>query len=480
MPLPVKAERQAMKQFMKKAIILPVIFIVALLMVVIIIKIKPAIEYELLQFPTRTVEVITARALPFRARVMAYGHVEPAVLLKARTEISGKISYIHPDLKKGASLAKGTVVLRIEPTTFKFSLDQSKAGLTRSQSSLKQLEIEESSARRTLEISRKNFEIGQKELARFRILWDKRVITRSTMDAEEQKVLQLSQQLEELEGKLATYASRKAATRAEIKKSKTQLAQSQDTLGRTEISLPFDARIGTVSVEKGEFVAVSNLLFEALGTQAVEINAHIPIGQFSSLIAGLSKNTVNLQRPEDLQRAFSQMQLGANVSLVGNDNGLAKWSGEFLRIGESIDPTRDTISLVVAVNNPYGDIIPGKRPPLLKGMYVAVEFYAPAREMIILPRKAIHQGRVYVASPDNKLQIRPVNILYKQGQLVVIDGGIDEGESIIITDVIPVIEGLPLNPLPASDDEKQLAKDALGDFSQDGFDQDDLKEGASE
>lgn len=454
-----------MKQFMRKAVILPLIFTTALLLVIVIVKIKPAIEFEELQFPTRTVSVITARKIPFRARATAYGHVEPTVLLKARTEISGKISYIHPDLKKGASLAKGTVVLRIEPTTFEFSLDQSKAGLTSSQSSLKQLEIEEKSTRRSLDIARKNLELGQKEVGRFRILWDKRVITRSTMDGQEQKVLLLQQQVEELKGKLATYASRKAATKAQIKKSKTQLAQSQDTLGRTEIILPFDARIGTVSVEKGEFVAVSNLLFEALGTQAVEIDAQITMNQFSPLIAGLGRETVNLQKPEDLQRIFTQMQLGADVSLVGDTTNFAKWQGELLRLGESIDPTRNTLSLVVAVNNPYQDIIPGKRPPLLKGMYVAVEFYAPAREMLVLPRKAVNQGRVYVATANNKLEIRPVNILYKQGQLVVIDGGVKDGERVIITDVIPVIEGLPLNPLWAEDYEKQLAIDALGNFA---------------
>ena len=458
-----------MEKFMKKAVILPLIFIIALVIVILAVKSRPDIDYKELQFPTKTVEVITVKKLPFRARATAYGNVEPAVLLKAKTEISGKIIYIHPDLKKGASLSKGTVVLRIEPTTFEFTRDQSKAGLTSSQSSLKQLEIEEASSKRSLEIARKNLNIGQKELERFQVLWEKRIITRSKMDAEEQKVLQLSQQVEELEGRIATFASRKAATAAQIKKSKTQLAQSQDTLGRTEISLPFDARIGTVSVEKGEFVSISNLLFEALGTQAIEINAQLPVSQFSSLVAGLGKVAVNLQKPEDLQAAFSQMQIGATVRLVGDQQNIAKWQGELLRIGESIDPTRNTISLAVAVNNPYENIIPGRRPPLLKGMYVAVEFYAPARDMLVLPRKALHQGRVYVATADNKLQIRPVNIIHKQGQLVVIGGGIDEGEKIIITDVIPVIEGLPLNPLQANEYEKQLAIDALGSFMKDSI-----------
>ncbi len=63
------------------------------------------------------------------ARALAFGNVEPAVILNTKSEVSGKISFMYPDLKKGASLPKDTVVLRIEPTTFEFSLTESQAAL---------------------------------------------------------------------------------------------------------------------------------------------------------------------------------------------------------------------------------------------------------------------------------------------------------------------------------------------------------------
>lgn len=451
-----------MKKLFQKAFILPLILILAIGLVVFKVKNKPPIEHEERQFPTKTVEVITAKNLPFSPRAIAYGNVEPAVLLKTKSEVSGKISYIHPELKKGGSIAKGTVVLRIEPTTFKFSLDQSKAGLAGSKSSLKQLQTEEKSTARSLKISKENLRVGEKELARLRSILKKQLIARSTVDNEEQKVLQLRQQVEDLQGKLSSYSSRKSATKAQIKQSKTQLAQSKDTLGRTAIKMPFDARIGIVSVEKGEFTATGNVLFEALGTQAVEINAQLPTRQFRPLLIGLSRHDVNLQNPKGLQSAVAKLRLQANVSLVGYEDAIADWQGELLRIGEAIDPTRDTISLVVAVNNPYEGVIPGKRPPLLKGMYTAVEFVAPTQEVLVLPRKAIHQGRVYVAKADNTLEIREVNVLHKQGELVIVDRGIKTGEKIIITDVIPVIEGLPLKLIHATAYEEQLAQAAIG------------------
>jgi multidrug efflux pump subunit AcrA (membrane-fusion protein) len=452
----------------KKAFILPLIVVVTLAMVILIVKTRPPAEHELLQYPTKTVEVIVARKLPFRSRVIAYGNVEPAILLKSRTEISGKISYVHPSLKKGASLAKDTVVLRIEPTTFEFSLEQSTAALAGSKSALRQLEVEEASTRRSLEIAELNLLTGQKELDRLLGIWEKRLIARTVVDAEQQKMLLLKQQVEDLQGRIESYASRKAATRAQIQQSRTQLDQSKDTLGRTEIRLPFDARIGTVSVEKGEYAAVGTVLFEALGTQAVEVNATLPVGQFYPLIRSLGLSALDLQNPEGLQSIISRMQLDAVVSLVGYESISATWQGELLRIGESIDPDRDTINLVVVVNNPYYGVIPGKRPPLLKGMYAAVEIIAPARDTLVLPRKAIHQGRVYVATENDsgtghRLEIRRVNIVNTQGPLVVIGDGVAEGEKIIVTDVVPVLDGLPLALVSATAYANELAEEALGE-----------------
>jgi multidrug efflux pump subunit AcrA (membrane-fusion protein) len=450
-----------MKRFLQKAFILPIIIALAVGLVVLKVKTKPSIEHEVRTFPRKTVEVITAKNIPFSPRAIAYGHVEPAVLLKSKAEVSGKIVYIHPELKKGGSIAKDTVVLRIEPTTFEFSLNESKAGLVGSQSSLKQLQTEEKSTQRSLKIAQKNLAVGEKELQRLKKVWDKRLISRSTLDAEEQKVLQLRQQVEDLQGKLASYSSRKSATQAQITQSKTQLAKSQDTLGRTDIKMPFDARIGAVFIEKGEFTAIGNTLFEASGTDAVEINAQLATRQFRPLLMGLGEHIFNLQQPDSLQAAVAQLHLQARISLVRYEDNTALWEGALLRIGESIDPTRDTISLVVAVDKPYEGVIPGKRPPLLKGMYAAVEFIAPAKEALVLPRKAIHQGRVYIAKANNQLEIRKVTIRYKQGELVVLDHGVKAGEKVIIGDVIPVIEGLPLKVIQAHQYEKQLAAMAL-------------------
>ncbi|NOQ81211.1 MAG: HlyD family secretion protein [Methylophaga sp.] len=459
-----------MKKFFQRFFTLPLIFISAIIIVVVLVKTKAPIEHKEATYPVKAVEIINVTKLPFRVRATAFGHVEPSVIINAKSEVSGKISYIHPDLKQGASIAKGTVVLRIEPTTFEISLNQSKAGLAGSQSSLAQLDAEQYSTKQAYAIAKEKLTVELDELARLQALWDKRLIARSTLDAEQKNVLSLEQSLQDIEGKLASFDSRRAAIKAQIKQSESQVDQSQDTIARTEVIMPIDARVGAVSVEKDEFTPAGSILFEALGVDAVEINAQLPVQQFRPLVsAGLvssNPSSISLQNPENLQSALSNMKLETQVRLVGDLDNSTVWQGKLIRLSESVDPTRDTLGLVIAVEKPYEGIIPGVRPPLLKGMYTSVELFSPAKPTLVIPRKAVHQGRVYIATIENTLEIRPIEVLFSQGELLVIaeqngNIGIKEGEQLIISDVVPVMEGMPLKPIIASDYQQQLEHDAL-------------------
>ncbi|MEE9447886.1 MAG: hypothetical protein V3V09_07975 [Arenicellales bacterium] len=465
-----------MKKIFQKAFILPLIIAISVVLVVAKVKSKPPVEHAQVGYPIKAVEVINAKALPFRARATAYGNVEPSVVVNAKAEVAGKIVYVHPDLEKGASLAEGTVVLRIEPTSFEISLDQSRAGLQGSESALVQLETEEKSTRSALNIARANLKVGQEELARTQVLFDKKLVARSSLDKEAQKVLSLRQQVQDIEGKLASFDSRKAATIAQISQSQGQVAQSQDTLGRTAVSMPFDARVGAVSVEAGEFVGVGAPLFTALGIKAVKIDAQLPVQQFRPLVAGASSAkaetmgqsmpaAINLNTPTEFQQGMDDLALEVKVRLIGESDRSIFWQGELIRISESVDPIRNTLALVVEVDNPYAEIIPGKKPPLLRGMSVEAEFFAPVQTAMVLPKKAVHQGRVYVVDADNKLSIEAINIRYTQGDLIVLETDSAEqlaGKAIIISDVIPVIEGMPLKPSVSDTAALELAEKALG------------------
>ena len=438
-----------MKAFFQKPLVFFAVVALAVLIVMLMVRNKAPVERQSAELAPKQVDVIDVVTQKIHPMTTAYGSVEHSVALQNRAEVSGKISYMHPDLKSGGSLSAGTLVLRIDPEDVEVSLKQSEADLKSNLSSLQQLDEEEKTSRRSLRLAQDNLNVGRKELQRIQELWEKRLIARSVLDAEKQNLLQLQQSVSDLQGQLNTYVSRRASAQAQIERASQQVRSQQTNLGRTELYMPFDARIGTVPVEKGEYVSTGTALFEALATDRVEITAQLPIQQMAKLVSGANLSTAKMGE------ALQQLGLKAKVSLVGGQEQ-AVWQAEVVRFSESIDPVRRTLGIVVAVDNPYEKIIPGKRPPLIKGMYTAVDLYAPAIDALIIPRKAIHEGRVYLVGKDQKLEIRAIEVLFTQGDFALISKGLTEGDKVIVNDLIPVIKGMPLAPVTEPRYQKEL------------------------
>ncbi len=444
----------------------PTLFIVIGLAVVIafvLIKSKNPLQHTPAKMPEKPVDVIHAQTIPFRIHFTGYGNVEPANVLHSIAQLSGTISYIHPKLKSGETIEAGTSVVRIDADDYALSLRQTEADLQYSRSSLNELNEEEKTTQRSLELAKKNLQFGEAEYSRIKDIYSQKLISKSALGAEEQQVISLRQQVEELQGKMNGFKSRRQSVSAQIVRAEQEVRNRETILGRTEIVLPFHARIGTVDIDRGEFVSTGSLLFEAIDLKSVEIKAQLPTDSMRDLVshlAGTPTDFEKLIRPGG--NINDSLKLSASVRLVNNMPG-AIWEASVLRISESIDVTRQTLGIVVGVDDPYKKIIPGKRPPLVKGMFTAIDLYAPARPAMVIPRKSLHQGRVYLAGGDDKLEIRSVETQMIQGDMVLISKGIEEGERVIITDLFPVIEGMPLQVNVASDYQQAMKKDAAGD-----------------
>ena len=379
---------------------------VAAAIAVVLVNSRVPLEHVAVEMPRRAVEALVVREIDFRSRITAYGNVEPAITLDSMAEVSGKISYVHPNLKSGETIPAGTLVVSIEAEDYELSLQQTREDLKASRSALAELEAEVKSTRRSLELARENLVVGEAELARIRDVYRQQLIAKSTLDAEEQKVIQLRQQVEDLQGRIDSQASRRQSIEAQIARAEQEVQNRATILGRTGTTLPFDARIGSVSIDENEFVTVGSPLFEAIDLRGVEISAQLPLVSMRQLISHLEDREVALQQfVQTGGRINESLGLSARVRLV---NGMpeAVWDARVLRISEAIDETRQTLGVVVGVDDPYEKIIPGRRPPLLKGMYTAVDLFAPQRSALVIPRRALHEGRVYLADADDRLEIR--------------------------------------------------------------------------
>jgi RND family efflux transporter MFP subunit len=236
---------------------------------------------------------------------------------------------------------------------------------------------------------------------------------------------------------------------ANLALNQAQLEEARLDLDRTVIRLPFDARIAEVLAETAQFVSAGQKLAVADSIDVAEVSAQIALNQIRPLIQqGADLTSLSA---EQLSQLPGEMGFTAEVRLVAGDF-TATWEARFDRISDTVDPQTRTLGLVVAVDEPYRKTIPGRRPPLTKNMYVEVEVRgARQANRIAVPRVAVHRGVegghvVYLAGSDGRLAFRPVTLGSAQSDFVIVEQGLEGGERVVASDLIPAIEGMLLAP----------------------------------
>jgi len=287
-----------------------------------------------------------------------------------------------------------------------------------------------------------------------------RVASAAAVDTEERNLLSRQQSIQSLRNILNLLPAEKQKLDAQLASARIRISHARRDLERTTITLPFDARIAEVNVEKAQFAKSAQTLVIADSIDISEISAQLPIDKMFQLldparIAGVT--------PE---RAMGEIEniLGLTpIIRLKSGAMVSRWQGRVARIADRIDPRTRTIGVIVAVDNPYAIAAGDARPPLAKNMYVEVELRGrPRLGQIVVPRSAIHEGKAFVVSTDNRLQIRTVKLRLSLGSVAVIESGLKAGERIVISDLIPAIDGMLLDPAPDPAARARLIAQAAG------------------
>ncbi|MGF1620644.1 MAG: efflux RND transporter periplasmic adaptor subunit [Rhodomicrobiaceae bacterium] len=397
---------------------------------------------------SRSVRVITAQETDFVPRLRGYGVVSPARTWNAVAQVAGRVGYVHPDYKRGAILPQGAEIVRIAPEDYQIAIQQAEANIRSAEARLAELKSQEDNARQSLEIEKSSLALNQDDLERKKTLLSRGTIAQSAVDAEQRALLTQQARVQELENTLRLVPSQRNAQQQQIEVNNAQLESARLNLERTSVRLPFDARIAEASVEETQYVGVGASLGTADGIEAAEVNVQIPLGQFrsfSNLVAGGRVDTPPIISREGFREIIDRFGLKATILLRFDDFTLS-WEGDVVRISDTVDPRTRTIGAIVEVDKPYERASPGERPPLVKGMFVEAELRAnPLSGRIVIPRSAVHDGKIYIAGSDGRLEIRLVTTRIVQGDIAVIEEGLKAGERVVVSDLSPAIPNMLLD-----------------------------------
>jgi hypothetical protein len=95
-------------------------------------------------------------------------------------------------------------------------------------------------------------------------------------------------------------------------------------------------------------------------------------------------------------------------------------------------------------------------------MYCEVELKGMPRKALPVPRSAVHGDLLYVVDGDGRLELRSVEVAWVQGNLAILEAGVEPGEKIVLSDVVPAIAGTQLLPQDDEQAVRRLELEALG------------------
>lgn len=424
---------------------------VGIVILVLAIKLKPDLPVKPAGDRARLVNIMPIELKSMAPIAIGFGKVKPKLEWKAIAEVSGKIVYRNPELEKGRILKAGTEVLRIDPLDYELKLAQAEADLSSSRTQLAKLNQEEKNLKGTVKIEKNRLTISQKELERKLNLKERGLTSQSDVDQQNQSYLSQQKLVQDMQNQLSLYPDERKVSQAQVKVNESKVAEAQRSLEKTSIKLPQDLRIAEVEIENNQVVNLQQTMIIAHGTKTMEVEAQLSIHDMQLIASSLPhfiNNDAGVSQP-DMSGIDSWIELSSG-SLT------ARWPAKVARISETVDATQATAGVILEIEQDYSKLTPNNIPPLVNGMFVTAELTGQENPSWVIPERALHGDKIYIMDADNKLDIRMVSVLYRRDNHVVIDGNLEQGEKLILNDLLPALEGMLLK----DNEEQVVAEDA--------------------
>jgi multidrug efflux pump subunit AcrA (membrane-fusion protein) len=408
---------------------------------------KPPARVEIAERAS-AVRVITAQTRAVTPSITGFGIVAPERTFEAIAEVGGRIDYVNPGLRDGQILAAGEVLFRLSPADFNLAIAQAKANIRAAEAKLAELDVSEQNQRNALEIEREALAVKTSDLERAEALFTAGTTAQGTRDVTRAAHLAQRQKVQGIESTLALFPTQRAVQTEQIAVYEASLATAELNMARSEIALPFAARVASHSIEVGQYLKPGQTAATLDGIARAEVDVQLSMESFRGLVRlGQSALPELLLEPSKMTQALHSLGLGAELGLrLGNE--VVTWPATVDRISDSINQQSGTVGIVVVVENAYDNTGQDSRPPLTKGMFVEVVLSSAPMQGVVLPRSALRDGMVFMADADNRLRSIPATPQLEQGEIAVFSDGVAEGSRIVLVPPVPVIVGQLLDPHP--------------------------------
>lgn len=354
---------------------------------------RPQLESQAIDTQIPLAQVIRIEPQVLKLNVYSQGFVTPRNEIDLVPEVAGQIIHLHPSLVAGGFFSAGDVLISIDPRDYNYAVTEALARIAE--------------AERTVITEEAQAEQAYTE-------WN------SLGEGAPTPLILRKPQLAEALAKLK-------AAQADLIKSRVQLS-------RCEWRAPFSGRVRNKNIGLGQYVQPGNKLARLYPIDVVEVRLPLATDQFANLDILLGRHN-------------SKHQQGPRVILTAEFSGASQhWEGRILRAEGALDEQTGLLHAVAEVRDPYAE--KDDQAPLMPGLFVKAEIEGRTQSGIfILPPTTVNASQeVLIIDAEDRLHIRPVKILRRERNRVLVKSGLNAGDRIVISNIDTPIEGMRIKP----------------------------------
>jgi len=338
------------------------------------------------------VATVSQRDVPINVDVI--GNVEAYSTITVKAQVGGELTKVS--FREGDFVKKNDLLFTIDARPFDAALSQAQANLARDTAALSQAE-----ANLARDIANEKY--AQDQAKRYRGLFDQGVVSREQADQMGSSADALTQTV------LADKAAIESA-KAQIVASKAAVETATVQMSYTTIRSPIDGRTGNIAVKQGNVVAANTTdLMTITQVQPIYVTFSVPEAQLG-----------------DIKRYMGKGELPVHAAPQGETSG--QEAGVLTFIDNSVDATTGTIKLKGTFQNPVNRLWPGEFVRVTLGL-------TTHPHATVVPNQAVQTGQdgqfVYVVKSDRTVEMRPVVTGARIDQELVIDRGLEPGETVV-------------------------------------------------
>ena len=318
----------------------------------------------------------------YQPRISAFGELRARREVNLRALVSGEVIATSAVFENGARVAKGDVLLEIDPFTYENQLDDARAQLKGAKAVLK----ERNAAAK----------LARQEKARALELFKKGTVSKKTLDDKTTDV--------------TIKAARAEQQQSVVDRINVQVKKAKRDLANTKVVAPFSGYLANINAREGRVLNPNDQVGTLLDSDNFDVVFNLSDAEYGRF---LERNSEVVGRPVNV------------VWQIGGER--IELSAEIERVGAQISQATRGVDVFAR--------IVGKLPSNLRGgAFVTVELLAqPVPDVMAIKKDALYGSNNLFTIENGRLVTRTVDDFIDDGAQILLRSGLQVGDMVLTT-----------------------------------------------